>query len=342
MTKQEINQLLNSPAIAATTKHREVIETHISWVILTDKYAYKIKKPLNLHFLDFSTLEARKRSCEVEYELNCRLAKDMYLGVVPVRKQDLEWQIGEGPGEIVGHAVWMNRIDGDTEMNRMLERGTVTPDHITQLARQIALFHQSAHIVNPTWDKEELKKEFNDLASVINFVVENLGEKYGDLLNEALTISDVFLDQHWPEIQDRIEAGYVRDVHGDLHAGNIFLAQKPIIFDCIEFNDEFRQIDLLNEIAFFCMDMEAHDRHDLSELFLEKYLSEMTGLNPVFDAALFDYFKAYRANVRAKVKALAAMQVEEKGAQYVELEKEVMAYLTLMRGYLIRIIQGSK
>lgn len=336
MTKEEINQLYNSLSTKATSQGSELIETHISWVILSDEFAYKIKKPLNLHFLDFSSLAARKQSCEVEFELNRRLAKEMYLGVLPVRKNGKSWQIGEGQGEIVDYAVWMKRMDLETEMPKLLANNKVKPSHIRQLARQVAHFHQEAKVVKPGWDKEELKKEFNDLISTIDIVIEELGEKYGDLLNEALIISDVFLDKYWPRIQERIEAGYIRNVHGDLHAGNIFLTEKPIIFDCIEFNEEFRHIDLLNEVAFFCMDMEAHHRNDLSKLFLEAYLNEMGNSVQVFDGDLFDYFKAYRANVRAKVKSLAAMQAT--GDQKYKLMEEVKNYLLLMKSYLIHLV----
>lgn len=335
MTKQEIKELFNSPAITGTTHYREIIETHISWVILTDNFAYKFKKPLHLHFLDFSTLEARKESCEKEYILNNRLAKEIYLGVLPIKKQADTWIIGEEEGEIHDYAVWMKRVDRETEMQLMIRKGAVTTDHIVQLAEQVATFHLSAEIIKPGWDAAELKNEFNDLSSVCDFVVENLGEKYGDLINEAITISDVFLDRKWPEIQVRIEKGYIRDVHGDLHAGNIFLAEKPIIFDCIEFNDLFRQIDVLNEIAFFCMDMEVHERDDLSELFLEEYTSRMEALDQAFEPELFEYYKSYRANVRAKVKALAAMQAE--GEQVQLLLQEVKDYLLLMRRYLANL-----
>lgn len=338
MTKQEINQLFNSPAITSKTNDRKIIETHISWVILTDDFAYKIKKPLDLHFLDFSTLEARKQSCEKEYLLNSRLAKDIYLGVLPIQKAGEAWSIGEGKGKIEDYAVWMKRVDEQTEMHKMLPKGLVTPDHITQLAEQVSKFHLSAEIIKPDWDVAELKSEFNDLKSVCDFVVEKLGEKYGDLINEAITISHVFLDKKWPDIQARIAAGYIRDVHGDLHAGNIFLAEKPIIFDCIEFNDQFRQIDLLNEVAFFCMDMEAHGRDDLGETFLAQYVSNMQSLQAVFHPALFEYYKSYRANVRAKVKALAAMQAEGENAEH--LLTEVKDYLILMKRYLAKIQEG--
>lgn len=332
MTKQEINQLFSSPAITQTTQGRELIETHISWVILTDTFAYKIKKPLNLHFLDFSTLEARKRSCEVEYQLNKRLAKEMYLGVLPVKKDKRGWKMGEGEGETVDYAVWMKRIDREKEMNLMLQKGLVTDDHIRQLAGQLAGFHLSAEIIQPDWNLEKLKSEFNDLHSVCDFVSRHISEKYGDLINEAISISDAFLDRHWPEIQLRMERGYIRDVHGDLHTGNIFLAEKPIIFDCIEFNEEFRQIDLLNEIAFFCMDMEAHQREDLSRLFLEEYIARIHSLAQCFHPGLFEYYKSYRANVRAKVKALAVMQATDSQAE--KLLEEVKRYLLLMRAYL--------
>ncbi len=331
MTKEEVQELVEKGIFPGKASERSLIETHISRVILTDDFAFKLKKPLELHFLDFSSLEKRKASCEIECKLNRRLAADMYLGVLPVKAENGKWRVGEGPGKIVDYALWMKRLDPQRQMHLLLQKGEVRHAHIGQLARQLAAFHLKAEVYKPAFDVEKSKNEFNDLASVREFVGAKLGNRFADIIDEAVRKSDDFLASHAKLLAERLSSGFIRDVHGDLHAGNIFLLEKPVIFDCIEFNDAFRQIDLLNEIAFFCMDLEAHGREDLSQYFIQKYRDEMQQLPGLFHEALFAYYKGYRANVRAKVKALAAMQAE--GEEQADLLREVKGYLQLLSLY---------
>jgi hypothetical protein len=138
-------------------------------------------------------------------------------------------------------------------------------------------------------------------------------------------------------MKERVKKGFKRDVHGDLHSGNIFLYKEPVLFDCIEFNDALRQIDLLNEIAFFCMDLDAHGQHSLGELFLKDYLKRLPCMVSEEDKHIFIYFKCYRANVRAKIHALAARQ-EHHGKGFRHHVFQLRRYLMLMKRYIRLII----
>lgn len=310
----------------------ELIETHISWVILTQSFAFKIKKPIQYSFLDFSSLEKRKFYCERELELNQRLS-DVYLNVLPIKRRNKHLFLGSGEGEIIDYAVQMSRLKTTNKMDSLLLENGVNQGHIKALAEKIAHFHKEATIVKTPLNKSHLKTAFNDLLSVKDWTEEHVGKDYATMIEKAITFSDAFLDKHEAIMTSRIEQGFQRDMHGDLHSKNIFLYEDPIIFDCIEFNDGFRRIDVLNELAFFCMDLEAFQRKDLSVAFIEIYLKLFPCMDSPEDKSLFTYYKCYRANVRAKVNALRARQTKESNNAQ-SLNSEVVKYLGLMNAYL--------
>jgi aminoglycoside phosphotransferase family enzyme len=287
--------------------HGHIEETHISWVILTKKYAFKIKKPLKLSFLDFSTLRKRKTFCSKELRLNQRFSS-IYLNVSPVRKADNHWKIGGRSGKIVDYAVVMRRLNLTKRMDKMLAEKKVSGDHILALAKLIAAFHSKAVVVKPQFKMSKVRGEFNDIKSVSGLSAKHLGKPYGAIVKYSMDWSDAFLRAHAGHIRKRIEEGCYRDVHGDLHSGNIFLYKNPVLFDCIEFNDAYRQIDMINEIAFFCMDLEAYNQRRLARSFLREYQRITRCFQSEDDQELFNYYKCYRANVRAKVHALSAVQ----------------------------------
>ncbi|HXH20372.1 MAG TPA: hypothetical protein VNJ07_14950 [Chitinophagales bacterium] len=332
MTGEEIKSIIESRTYPGSGKGT-LTETHISWVILTKHYAFKIKKPVAFSFLDFSTLAKRKYFCNRELRLNSRLAKNIYLNVLPVRMYDSKVYIGRKDGKIIDYAVQMKRLLRSREMDRMLEAGKVTPRHIISIARIVAPFHRSARIIRKPFDIAGLKTLFNDIRSVADFIDRRIKKGGREIIREAVHLSDVFLRQHHAAFQQRAKEGFIRDCHGDLHSGNIFLYKKPVIFDCLEFNDTFRHIDVLNEIAFFCMDLEDYGRNDLSDKFREHYNELFPVIRNESDEALFRYYKLYRANVRTKVNALKAMQA----ASELKLKKRtgfVVSYLQLMKRYL--------
>lgn len=296
-------------------------QTHISWLILVENYVFKIKRPVSLSFLDFSTLDKRRHFCHREVELNSRLT-DIYLDVVPIRERGDGFEIGgEGP-HVIDYAVRMKRLDSDREMLALLEAGRVTDRQIRQLAARLASFHREAARIEAPFSIDEMKARFNDIRSVSDRIAKRLGEDWTEAIERSIESSSRFLETHRRHIEERSRLGFRRDLHGDFHCSNVFLFDEPVIFDCIEFNDEMRQVDLLDEVAFFCMDLEARGRGDLSSQFLAEYQREMSLKLTDMEAMLFGYYKRYRANVRAKVSAMKETFDEA----------QVRAFLRLIRG----------
>jgi aminoglycoside phosphotransferase family enzyme len=302
-------------------------ETNISWVILSRSHAFKIKKEIKLSFLDYSTLDLRKKNCERELELNRRFSS-IYLSVVPITHHIGEYIIGEGGGEVVDYAVCMKRMKEEKRLDVLLNRNEVDPSRILLLAKQVARFHKTAEIHTDDFNLNQARELFNDLNSVQEVVLKEFDANFSDVIPRLISFSDDFLKRHSDRFEERIRQGFKRDVHGDLHSGNIFLYEDPVIFDCIEFQDAFRQIDILYEIAFLCMDLEFFGRKDLSDLFLETYDSILTCFPKKEDKEIFLYFKCLRANVRAKVFLLNSKTEPDpkkksqellKGKKYLEL-----------------------
>ena len=324
MNDSEVSQLVRSVSGA----DRE--ETHISYILLTESYAYKIKKNVRLPFLDFSSLEKRKHYCEEELRLNRRLAPEMYLDVVPIRRQEDDWQLEGSEGQLVDYAVKMQRMDVQRIMHRQLDNRRVSSEQIIKLAEKVAAFHAEAPVIIRPVKVQQQAATFNEIQEHTGWIASHLGKEYATTVERAVALSDTFLSQHTPLLNQRSEAGLVREVHGDLHTHNIFLYDEPIIFDCIEFNAAFRQLDLLNEVAFLCMDLEAHDTLEYSRLFYERYLQQMHrhGLDEVDHEALFTYFKLYRANVRVKVMVIDA---QENQASDPSLHDAIVRYVQQMQ-----------
>lgn len=331
METEQVNELMRSGKYGGLPIKGKLIETHISWVILTKKWAFKIKKPIRYPFLDFSTLEKRKYYCERELHLNRRLT-DIYLNVIPIKYRN-GFSLGEGTGDIIDYAVRMKRLEAPKKMDEMIRANRINARHIERLAKKISQFHRETEVIDISFDLKQSKQIFNDILDVSDWAKEHLDNHYLTLIQEAVAYSDSFLEKFSNHIEYRVQSGFKRDVHGDLHAKNIFLYEEPIIFDCIEFNDDYRQIDVLNEVAFFCMDLEAFGRWGLSKFFMEKYVASFPCINGQEDEQLFLYYKFYRSSVRAKVNALRALQASENDSKY--YSKEVIMYLDLMEKYRV-------
>ena len=202
---------------------------------------------------------------------------------------------------------------------------------ITDLAQRIADFHAVSPIVHPTFAATDWQLLFHTLGELTDYIDQTLDSSYGNTVRRAICVSDQFIREHLSLMQQRSRQGLVREVHGDLHSKNIFLTDPPTIFDCIEFDPAYRQIDLLSEVAFFCMDLEVYGAEALSRLFYREYLSRIAanGINRVRHDDLFTYFKLYRANVRAKVLLLQAQEAN----QPADLLAETKQYLDLMKRY---------
>ncbi len=309
-------------------------ETHISWVILSTKWAFKIKKPIQLAYLDFSTLALRKKFCIQELELNRRFSS-IYLDVLPVRVHDGQWQIGGELGKVVDYSVRMKRLQSSKRMDLMLRQKKVGGNQIRALAMEVAAFHQNAKPVSNPFDLKIAKGLFNDLEDTIPWLEQEWGASCANQVLKSIFWSNSFLEKYKDRMHERVKKGYIRDVHGDLHSGNIFLYQQPILFDCIEFNEQFRCIDVLYEVAFLCMDLEAFGQEKLADIFLINYLKDMVCMDKKEDIFIFNYYKCLRANIRAKVHALSAQQEREEGhLEAAEKHKQqVKKYIDLMENY---------
>lgn len=324
MEPGDIDQLRSALKIPESA----VVETHISWVLLTDQYVYKIKKPVSFSFLDFSTLEKRHNLCLREVELNRRLTDDMYLGVVPVRKASTRLSIDSEEGEVIDYAVKMRRLPGDRQMDVMLRNGTVTHRHIEQLAQLLATFHRNATIPDERPDPEVMLADFADLRESAERIRTLLGTDAWDVVLRAIEWVDRFLHSHADRIAERYNRGFVVDGHGDLHSRNIFLLDIPVIFDCIEFNDHFRYVDVLDELAFFCLDLELCGEDRLARHFLNSYMELYPCMPKSEDKGLFHYFQLYRSGVKLKINLLKISEQSQ------DRQDQIIGYFRMFQRYL--------
>jgi uncharacterized protein len=332
MTSIDIQRLIKGGEFPDNCPYPELVETHISWVVLCDQFVYKIKKPMHYAFLDFSTLKKRKYYCHRELELNSRLTSDLYLEVVPIRFHLDHFLVGGNRGVVKDYAVRMRRLDREKQMDVLLRKNSVSEQDIEKLAILMARFHEKAPVIREL-DPTDLRSRFNALGNEADYLTLQHGTQAAELIHEAVLASNQFLSEKERLLGDRLEQGYYRDGHGDLHARNIFLLPQPVVFDCIEFNDEYRYIDVLNEMAFLCMDLDAFGRPDLSEFLIARYHEQLPCIRNRAERQLFDYYKAYRANVRAKVNSLRAKSASNQNQKKQALD-ESLRYLKLMASYV--------
>lgn len=292
----------------------DTIETHISWVLLTGELVYKIKKPVNLGFVDFTTLEKRRHFCFEELRLNKRLAPDLYIDVVALTNTDGGVQVN-GQGDVIDYAVRLRQFDRHQQLDVLIGEHKLLFKHIDQLADIIAAFHQ--HV-----DHAPQNSEWGTPESVQEAVMENfrhclrLATEHNDILRleKLRQWSETHYRKLQPFLAQRKNDGYVRECHGDLHLGNIALFRDRVTpFDCIEFNPLFRWIDVISEIAFLVMDLISRGRQDMATRLLNDYLTlsgdyrGITGLR---------YYLVYRAMVRGKVEIIRASQAQAEYSQH--------------------------
>jgi uncharacterized protein len=223
MTSSDIQRLIQQGEFPVDCPNPELVETHISWVVLCNQFVYKIKKPMQYAFLDFSTLDKRQYYCEREVKLNQRLTADMYLDVVPIREHDGCLTVDGALGVVQDYAVRMRRLNRQKQMDVLLGLNQVTKNDIIHLADHMALFHSKADIVRNV-DPMDVRSRFNALADESGYLNSALGAPAGERIRKAIVLSDRFLDQHKRLLFSRLEQGYYRDGHGDLHARKRFSA----------------------------------------------------------------------------------------------------------------------
>jgi hypothetical protein len=305
----------------------EVLQTHISCILLAGDYAYKIKKPVNLGFLDFSTLEARRHYCEEELRLNRRTAPGIYLDAIPIGGS-VAAPVLAGGEPAIEHALRMRRFGQDALLDRMARHGELTPQHIDALASALALFHARIGRAGP-------ERQFGSSARILAPALQNF-EQMRALVSAKADVAQLARLRDWTAREHaalaavfdaRKRDGWVRECHGDLHLGNIALLDGvPTPFDCIEFSEDLRWTDVMDEVAFLTMDLFDHRLPRLAFRFLNAYL-ESTG--DYAGLRVLRFYLAYRALVRAKVSCLRAHQPGMAAREQSDTEHEYRRHLHL-------------
>lgn len=334
LDQNEIVEALKKPSAYNYNPGKiELIQTHISFVFLTEKFVYKVKKAVNFGFLDFGSLEKRKKFCEKELEINRKLCKDMYLEVVPITKADLI-EI-EGKGKTIEYAVKMKHIPQKYLMNKLLEENKIDKKIINRIAEIIAKFHSKIEyksnsgnlgyrpkidpIVEINW-----KENFEQTQP---FIGKTISQKNFKLIQKI--IND-FIKNKKTIFRNRMINGRVKYCHGDIHSGNIFVADQIYIFDAIEFNDRIRYSDVAADIGFLAMDLEFKNKSKLAGYLVEKYIKYSGDKE---SEKLLPFYKCYRAYVRGKV---VSFRLEDTNIGINEKEKaanEAKAYFNLAAKY---------
>ena len=311
----------------------ELVETHISWVFLGEREVWKVKKPVNFGFLDFSTADKRRRACEAEVRLNRRLARGVYLGVVPIVRGDggrhRLAEAGEDVESPVDWAVHMTRLAGTDRADAWLADDRLAGDLMDRVAERLAAFHQEARC-------DVYTASFGSARAIAANVYENFAQTR-DTIAEHLSAEEAeeieawqrdFLEQRADLFQARIDAGRVRDGHGDLRLEHVYLDREGAVtvVDCIEFNERFRFADVCADVAFLAMDLAWHGRVDLAERFLAAYARAAND----FDLyPLVDFYESYRAYVRGKVASMLAGDADASSAARERAAEEARRYYLL-------------
>ncbi|MBX9787423.1 MAG: AAA family ATPase [Pirellulales bacterium] len=336
----------------------ELHETHISWVFVTDRVAYKLKKPVRFDFVDFSTPERRRQACQAEVRLNRRLTADLYLGVLPVFETTAgEFRIGAlDEGEVakakdaggsgpVDWLVWMRRLPLERALDRLIEQGQVTEPDIARLAERLVQFYQGAAPLDVGVDE------------YCRTIEQHVRANRAELLNPAHGLPATvvrrshgaqlrWLATHGRMLAERVAGGRVVEGHGDLRPEHICLGEPIQIFDCLEFSAEYRRLDMVDELAFLAMECDALGAEWIGRQILDTYATA-TGDKPPAD--LVSFYKSYRAAVRAKVAALRTHQLadtearaaRDTAARYLALADRYAAALGPAPLLLVRGLMGS-
>lgn len=308
----------------------QLIQTHISYVLVTDQIVYKFKKPVDFGFLDFSTLEKRAHFCEQEVILNRRLCPDIYLGRVGVLKTDTGYLLGE-TDDAIDYGVKMARMDESRMMGRVMAADNLSKNHLDAIVDTLVPFYASAE------DTEEIKSYGLPEKVGVN-VVENFDQTEsfiggGALSREQFDSIKAYATgvlEEADRFEKRIADGRIRDCHGDLYSANICLSDPVHIFDCIEFNDRLRYSDVAGDIGFLAMDLDFHGLPDLADYFVEQYAkkSDDSGI-----MGLIAFYKCYRAYVRAKINLFTAADPAVDARMAADCSEQARRYFILAERY---------
>jgi len=317
------------------TNKIDIVQTHISIVFIADNFVYKVKKPVNFGFLDFSTLEKRKYYCYQELNLNRRLAKDIYLNVLPVFQDKDRYYMGEkGRGDIVDYAVRMKRIPDDVLMKSIFERGELSENRLEEIATVLAKFHKNAQTSSeisrfgePESFRVNTDENFEQVKPYVGDVIDQ------ESFEKIMAWTNAFYENNGHLFTKRIKEDRIRDCHGDLHMEHICFTTPLSVIDCIEFNERFRYSDTIADIAFLLMDLEYHDGKKESETLWNIY-KEKAEEDDHTAEMLLPFYKVYRAFVRGKVNSFQINDetIDEKQRQ--AILENAKRYFKLAHSYL--------
>jgi aminoglycoside phosphotransferase family enzyme len=332
MARKTINQaLLNPEAYPHNPRKIELVQTQMSFVFLTGDYVYKVKKPVDLGYLDYTTLEQRHFFCNQELELNRRLCPDAYLAVVPIVEEKDELRI-EGQGKAIEYAVKMKQLPHNRMMDVLLPQGQVTREMIARVAERLVSFHQKAETNQriAAFGKLDVIRQNTDenFAQTEKYVGISIAPaEYGRIKN----YTEDFMQSNASLFDKRLKEGRVRDCHGDLHAAHICFIDGICIYDCIEFNERFRYSDVASEIAFLAMDLDRYQQAALSQHLVNTYveLSNDEGL-----LKLLNFYKCYRAYVRGKVESFELDDPYIPGEEKAKVLTDAQGYFQLAESYV--------
>ncbi len=326
-----IQALLEPEAYPSPPRNVELMQTQMSYVFIADDYVYKVKKPVDFGFLDYTTLEKRLTFCIKELELNRRLCPDAYLEVVPVTDDDGRI-VMDGKGDVKEYAVKMRRLPREAMMDVLLTKNEVMPEMLNRVAKRLVEFHRKAAT------GEDIN-EFGGTDSVFRNTDENFTqtEKYigitvsAETHHRLKTWNENFIKTNEALFQKRVAESRIRDCHGDLHAAHICFSNGICIYDCIEFNDRFRYCDVASEVAFLAMDLDHYGRADLSESFIDAYIKE-SGDGEL--KKLLNFYKCYRACVRGKVGCFQYADPYINAEEKAKILENTKSYFKLAESYI--------
>jgi aminoglycoside phosphotransferase family enzyme/predicted kinase len=313
----------------------ELVQTHISYVFIAGDIVYKIKKPVNFGFLDFTSLEKRKFYCEEELRLNKRLAPSIYLDVAPIAEDSRGNLIPDSGGEVVEYAVRMKKLPQDRMLKTLLAKGQVDEKVIDAVAHKIAAFHQLAETGGRIDDMGTITtirhNQEENFAQTVNYINVTIPEYQNNFIKEYV---ENFLAEKKTLLEKRVGSHKIRDCHGDLHLEHICITDEIIIFDCIEFNERFRFGDVAAEVAFLTMDLDFNGYTRQAEAFVRSYLkySGDTDL-PI----LLNFYRCYYAYVRGKVISFRLDQKEIPAGERAQITKSAERYFDCAYTYAIRL-----
>lgn len=338
MTPNILKSLMKPEAYPVPTRTVEMLQTHVSWIFLTETHAFKLKKPVNFGFLDFSTVDRRRFYCDEELRLNRRLCPDIYEAVVELR-ETLTGAAFHGNGQIIDHAVMMKRLPADRMLDRLVEAGETSVADMQRVAGTVSSFHagagQSAYISEFGSIEKILYNWRENFDQLIAFETTTLPPSNRETIS-SWAVS--FTENNADLFRLRQEQGFIRECDGDLHLENICLTEdKVYIFDCIEFNERFRYCDTASDLAFLLMDLDYNGRSDLAAALLLSY-QDASGDQRLPE--LIDYYKIYRAVVRGKVESFRHNDIGIPPDIRALAQKRAVRYFRLARGYIERLRLG--